>query len=134
MLPTDPRATVRSSTSTPQLPTRPATTAGPAGNYSNPDLDAALDSAAGEFDPAAQAALYQEACGIMNAELPWLPLWQSVRYHIVSDAMENVILIPAAGGGTLLRRRRDLGQELDPSHNPFRPQRAEPQGSALCHF
>ena len=69
-------------------------------NYSNPDLDAALDSAAGEFDPAAQNALYQQACGIMNADLPWLPLWQSVRYHIVSDAMENVILIPAAGGGT----------------------------------
>jgi peptide/nickel transport system substrate-binding protein len=69
-------------------------------NYSNAELDSTLDQAAGEFEPAAQNALYSQACGIMNTELPWLPLWQSVRYHIVSDAMENVILIPAAGGGT----------------------------------
>jgi peptide/nickel transport system substrate-binding protein len=68
--------------------------------YSNPELDELLDAAPAEFDQAAQDALYQQACQIMADELPWIYLWQSVRYHIVSNAMSNVILIPAAGGGS----------------------------------
>ena len=68
--------------------------------YSNPELDALLDAAPAEFDTAKQDAIYQEACGIMANDLPWIYLWQSVRYHVVSNAMQNVILIPAAGGGS----------------------------------
>jgi hypothetical protein len=36
----------------------------------------------------------------MYDELPWLFMWQTVRYHIVSNKLHNVILIPAAGGGS----------------------------------
>ena len=38
-----------------------------------------------------------QACAILANDLPWINLWQSVRYHIVSNDMQNVILIPAAG-------------------------------------
>jgi peptide/nickel transport system substrate-binding protein len=69
-------------------------------SYSNADLDELLDAAPSEFDQAAQDAIYQQACAIMAEDLPWLFMWQSIRYHIVSSAMHNVILIPAAGGGT----------------------------------
>lgn len=69
-------------------------------SYSNPELDALLDAATAEFDPAAQDAIYQQACAILANDLPWINLWQSVRYHVVSNDMQNVILIPAAGGGT----------------------------------
>ena len=69
-------------------------------SYSNPELDALLDAAPAEFDQAKQDAIYQEACGILANDLPWIYLWQTVRYHIVSNAMNNVIIIPAAGGGS----------------------------------
>lgn len=69
-------------------------------HYNIPALDAALEAAAREFDKDAQNALYAEACQIMHDELPWLFMWQTVRYHIVSNKLHNVILIPAAGGGS----------------------------------
>jgi peptide/nickel transport system substrate-binding protein len=69
-------------------------------HYSNPALDEILDKASAEFDQDAQDALYQQACQILADDLPWLFLWQSIRYHVVSDKMHNVILIPAAGGGS----------------------------------
>ncbi len=68
--------------------------------YKNPELDAALQSAGAEFDKAKQGALYAQACKIMHDDLPWLFMWQTVRYHIVSNKLHNVILIPAAGGGS----------------------------------
>jgi peptide/nickel transport system substrate-binding protein len=69
-------------------------------HYDIPALDAALEAAGAEFDKDKQNALYAEACQIMHDELPWLFLWQTVRYHIVSNKLHNVILIPAAGGGS----------------------------------
>ncbi len=68
--------------------------------FSNPDLDALLDTGVTLFDQAEQDANYQQACQLMADELPWLFLWQSVRYHVVSNRLQNVILIPAAGGGS----------------------------------
>ena len=68
--------------------------------YDIPALDAALEAAGAEFDKDKQNALYAEACKIMHDELPWLFLWQTVRYHIVSNKLHNVVLIPAAGGGS----------------------------------
>jgi ABC-type transport system substrate-binding protein len=53
-----------------------------------------------EFDKTKQGADYADACQIMHDELPWLFMWQTVRYHIVSNKLHNVILIPAAGGGS----------------------------------
>ncbi len=69
-------------------------------HYNIPALDAALEAAGAEFDKAKQGDLYAEACQIMHDELPWLFMWQTVRYHIVSNKLQNVILIPAAGGGS----------------------------------
>jgi len=69
-------------------------------SYDIPALDAALEAGGAEFDKAKQGALYAEACQIMHDELPWLFMWQTVRYHIVSNKLQNVILIPAAGGGS----------------------------------
>lgn len=69
-------------------------------HYENPELDALLDAGPTAFDPAEQDAIYQQACQIMADDLPWLYLWQTVRYHVVSNNLKNVILIPAAGGGS----------------------------------
>jgi len=37
----------------------------------------------------------------MKDDLPYmLFLWKSVRYHVASPTLQNLVLIPAAGGGT----------------------------------
>ena len=68
--------------------------------YSNPKMDQLLDAGPTLSDQAAQDANYQAACQLMADDLPWLYLWQTVRYHVVSNKLHNVILIPAAGGGS----------------------------------
>jgi peptide/nickel transport system substrate-binding protein len=68
--------------------------------YSNAQVDKDLDAALQEFDPAKQDALYQDACKVMNQDLPWLFLWVSTRFHVASKSLQNFILIPAAGGGS----------------------------------
>ena len=65
-----------------------------------PQVDKLLEDARVEFDKAAQDALYQQVCEITKDELPNLYLWQSVRFHVVSNKAQNVIVIPAAGGGS----------------------------------
>jgi peptide/nickel transport system substrate-binding protein len=69
-------------------------------SFSSAELDRLLEQGAAEFDTAKQAEIYQQACQVMHDELPWMYLWQSIRYHIVSDSLQNVILIPAPGGGS----------------------------------
>ena len=69
-------------------------------HYDNPEFDALIDAGPTNFDQAAQDATYQQACQIMADDLPWLYLWQTVRYHVVSNKLQGVILIPAAGGGS----------------------------------
>ncbi len=69
-------------------------------SYSNAEVDKALEDARVEFDTAKQDALYQRVCEITKDELPALYLWQTVRFHVVSKKVGNMILIPAAGGGS----------------------------------
>jgi len=69
-------------------------------HYSNPQVDKLLEDARVEFDQAKQDALYQQVCEITKDELPNIYLWQSVRFHVVSTKTKNVIVIPAAGGGS----------------------------------
>jgi peptide/nickel transport system substrate-binding protein len=69
-------------------------------HYSNPQVDKLLEDARVEFDQAKQDALYQQVCEITKDDLPNLYLWQSVRFHVVSTKTQNVIVIPAAGGGS----------------------------------
>jgi peptide/nickel transport system substrate-binding protein len=69
-------------------------------SYENAALDKILEDARQEFDLAKQDALYQQACQIIHDELPLLYLWQTVRFHVVSNKVQNFIAIPAAGGGS----------------------------------
>jgi peptide/nickel transport system substrate-binding protein len=69
-------------------------------SYSNSEVDKLLEDARVEFDPAAQDALYQQVCEITKAELPNFYVWETVRFHVVSNKVGNIILIPAAGGGS----------------------------------
>lgn len=68
--------------------------------YSNPELDKLIDAAGSEFDKAAQDALYGQACDILTDELPWLFMWHTKRFHVASNRIHNLILTPAAGGGS----------------------------------
>ena len=36
----------------------------------------------------------------MHDDLPWTWLWATKRFHVVSNRVHNIILIPAAGGGS----------------------------------
>ena len=68
--------------------------------YKNPALDKLIDEAGSEFDKAKQDDLYGQACDIMTDELPWLFMWHTKRFHVASNRIHNLILTPAAGGGS----------------------------------
>ena len=69
-------------------------------HYENAEVDRLLEEARVEFDQAKQDALYQQVCEITRDDPPNLYLWQSIRFHVVSNKTKNVIVIPAAGGGS----------------------------------
>jgi peptide/nickel transport system substrate-binding protein len=50
-------------------------------------------------DPEARAAVYQEACRVMNAEVPWAFMWVGERYGVITDRVTNFTWTPAPGGG-----------------------------------
>jgi peptide/nickel transport system substrate-binding protein len=68
--------------------------------FNSPELDALLDAGAAEMDPEARALIYQDACRVMSEELPWIFLWETQRYGVVSDRIGNFLYTPAAGGGS----------------------------------
>lgn len=68
--------------------------------YSNATVDEALTNARAEFDTAKQNAMYQQVCEITKEELPNMYVWQTVRFHVVSKKVNDLIIIPAAGGGS----------------------------------
>ncbi len=68
--------------------------------YTNPTFDKLIDEAGSEFDVAKQNELYGQACDIMTDELPWLFMWHTKRFHVASNRIHNLILTPAAGGGS----------------------------------
>jgi peptide/nickel transport system substrate-binding protein len=69
-------------------------------HYENAEVDRLLEAARVEFDQAKQDAIYQRVCELTRDDPPNLYLWQSVRFHVVSNKTKNVIVIPAAGGGS----------------------------------
>ena len=69
-------------------------------HYENLEVDKLLEDARVEFDQAKQDALYQKVCELTKNDTPNLYLWQSVRFHVVSAKTQNVVVIPAAGGGS----------------------------------
>ncbi|MEZ4620855.1 MAG: ABC transporter substrate-binding protein [Caldilineaceae bacterium] len=68
--------------------------------YNSPELDALLEQGRQEMDPDARTAIYQDACRILGQDLPWIFLWQTTRYGIVSTRISNFAFTPAAGGGS----------------------------------
>jgi peptide/nickel transport system substrate-binding protein len=68
--------------------------------YKNPAFDDIINKAGAEFDDAARGALYSQACKIMQDDQTWTWLWATKRFHVASNRIHNLILIPAAGGGS----------------------------------
>src|SRR5262245_60496495 len=68
--------------------------------YSNPELDKLLDQGVAEMDPAKRLAIYQQACKVMSEDLPWVFLWETLRYGIVSKRIGNFLFTPAPSGGS----------------------------------
>jgi peptide/nickel transport system substrate-binding protein len=69
-------------------------------DYNSPELDKLLDQGGQEMDPAKRAVIYQEACRVMGQDLPWIFLWETVRYGYVSNRIQNFVFTPAPGGGS----------------------------------
>ena len=76
--------------------------------YSNREVEAAIDAARAETDDAARAALYRAACEVMQADPPWLTLYNPMRAAALAGAHEGVAMpvtgvldvaaLPALGG------------------------------------
>ena len=64
------------------------------GGYSNPQLDALLDKAAVEQDPAARLQLYQQAEQMIVQDAAMLPLFFGRNYVLVKPYVKNYYLSP----------------------------------------
>lgn len=64
-----------------------------------PALDELYEQGRVEADPEARAAIYQEACRVMNEEVPWAFMWVGERYGVITDRVTNFTWTPAPGGG-----------------------------------
>jgi peptide/nickel transport system substrate-binding protein len=69
------------------------------GFYNNPDVDKAYIDGRAEADPAKRATDYQNACKILNTDLPWAPMWVTTRFGAVSKNVQNFVYTPSAGSG-----------------------------------
>lgn len=75
----------------------------PAGNnahfYSNPEVDKAFEAGLAEMDPAKRAAAYQTVCRLLNEDVPWAFMWESIRYGATTGRIGNFVYTPSPGGG-----------------------------------
>ena len=53
-----------------------------------------------EMDSDKRAKIYQQACTILSQDLPWIFLWQTIRYGYVSNKIGNFLFTPAPSGGS----------------------------------
>jgi peptide/nickel transport system substrate-binding protein len=72
--------------------------------YNNPEFDKLLTQGAEEMDPAKRGPIYQQACRILAQDQPWIQLWETVRYGIVSKRIGNFLFKPAPSGGSYYDR------------------------------
>lgn len=68
--------------------------------YNNPKTDELLEAGRKETDPAKRTAIYQELCTVLGQDLPWIYLWQTTRYGLISKRIANFQFTPAPGGGS----------------------------------
>jgi len=52
------------------------------------------------FDPGQRGTIYQSLCKVLADDMPWNIMWQTTRYWIVSNKIQNFQLTPAPGGGS----------------------------------
>lgn len=64
-----------------------------------PALDAALNGALANTDPAKADAAWQDVCKQMNTTLPWGPMWVANRYGVASGKLQDFVWTPAPAGG-----------------------------------
>jgi peptide/nickel transport system substrate-binding protein len=69
------------------------------GYFSNADIDKAYQAGRAEPDPAKRAKDYQDACAIINDQLPWATMWVTTRFGAVSKKVQNFLYTPSAGSG-----------------------------------
>jgi peptide/nickel transport system substrate-binding protein len=81
------------------------------GYYSNPKVDALIDRARREVDPAVRKRLYAEVQRIVAEELPYIDLWYLDNVLVHTRRVRNIKMNPA-GNYDFLRTA-----ELAPSHN-----------------
>jgi peptide/nickel transport system substrate-binding protein len=68
--------------------------------YNNPEFDRLITEGAQEMDPAKRGPIYQQVCRILSEDQPWIQLWETVRYGIVSTKVGNFLFKPAPSGGS----------------------------------
>jgi peptide/nickel transport system substrate-binding protein len=68
--------------------------------YSNPQVDMLVNQGRSTFDPGQRATIYQSLCKVLADDMPWNIMWQTTRYWIVANKVQNFALTPAAGGGS----------------------------------
>ena len=69
------------------------------GFYNSPDVDKLYLAGRSEADGTKRAEDYQNACKILNTELPWGPMWVTTRFGAVSKKVQNFVYTPSAGSG-----------------------------------
>ena len=79
--------------------------------YANEEVDALLDEATTEPDPARRIQLYQQAEQIIVNEAPWVPMWWGMVGKILVKTYVNDFHISPLGSFTL--RNVWLSQEID---------------------
>jgi ABC-type transport system substrate-binding protein len=68
--------------------------------YNNPEFDKLITEGAQEMDPAKRGVIYQQICRILAEDQPWIQLWETVRYGVVSNKIGNFLFKPAPSGGS----------------------------------
>lgn len=64
-----------------------------------PELDELYSAGRLAGDPDERAAVYQEACRVMNEQVPWAFMWVGERYGVHTDRVTNFTWTPSPGGG-----------------------------------
>jgi peptide/nickel transport system substrate-binding protein len=64
-----------------------------------PELDELYLEGRTISDPEERAAVYQEACRVLNEQVPWAYMWVGERYGATTDRVTNFTWTPAPGGG-----------------------------------
>ncbi len=68
-------------------------------SWNFPELDAALEAVAVEFDEAKRTELLQEVCRIEGEEQPYINLWATTRYWFINERIANFVSTPGPGMG-----------------------------------